>query len=227
VTSIPYENLDVRLGREIRLDLDSVAAKLVDARRGGYCFEMNTLFAAVLEGIGFTVTRHLGRVRMSDNVTPRPATHMVLTVDDHVVDVGFGGAVPLGPVPLGGEATYGPCTWRSSRVRTPEGEDGWQVSLFDMPLFTFTDQPAHPVDYVTPNHFSSTHPMAIFTQFTIVQRWRDDDVQVGLVDRVLKERRTDGTEHDTEIEPADLGEVLREQFDLELPAHDLGALTAL
>jgi N-hydroxyarylamine O-acetyltransferase len=217
----------VRLGREIRLDIDSVVQKLVDDRRGGYCYEQNTLFAAVLEELGFAVTRYLGRVRFSDNVSPRPATHMVLVVDDQVVDVGFGAAVALGPVPIGGDVTYGPCTWSSTRVVTPEGQDAWQVSLFDMTLFTFTDEPAHPVDYVTPNHFSSTHPLSIFTQFTMAQRWRDDDVQIGLVDRVLKERLPDGTSHDTEIDPADLGPVLSEHFGLDLPSQDLVVLSGL
>ena len=223
VEHIPYENLDVRLGREIRLDHDSLVAKLVDQRRGGYCFEHNTLFAAVLEELGYSVTRHLGRVRMTDTETPRPATHMVLIVDGCAVDVGFGSAVPLGPVPLDGEATYSGITWSCRRLRTPEGEDAWCVSLFDMPLFTFTDTLAHPIDYVAPNHLSSTHPNSIFTQFTIVTRWREDGVALALNDRNLKERSATG-EHDTEVDPADLGDVLREQFGLDLPPDDLGAL---
>ncbi|MET0344630.1 MAG: arylamine N-acetyltransferase, partial [Casimicrobiaceae bacterium] len=65
---IPFENLDVLLGRGIRLDLASIQAKLVHARRGGYCFEHATLFAAVLEAIGFTPIRHIACVLM---VTPR------------------------------------------------------------------------------------------------------------------------------------------------------------
>ncbi|HYD10879.1 MAG TPA: arylamine N-acetyltransferase, partial [Acidimicrobiales bacterium] len=214
VCSIPYENLDVRLGREIRLDRDALVAKLVDGGRGGYCYEHNTLFAHVLDELGVPFTRHLGRVRMTDNVSARPATHMVLVVDGCAVDVGFGAAVPLGPVPLGESVTYGPCTWSTTRVTTPEGEAAWQMSLFDMPMFTFTDVVSHPVDYVTPNHFSSTHPMSIFTQLTLVQRWRHDDVQVGLVDGVFKERRPDGTELDVRIDAADLGRVLREDFAL-------------
>ncbi len=110
VSTIPDENLDIHLGREVLLDLDTLGTKMVDGRRGGYCFEQNTLFAGVLEELGHTVTRCLGRVRLSDQVNPRPATHMTLVVEDAVVDVGFGSANPLGPVPLGGQATYGPYT---------------------------------------------------------------------------------------------------------------------
>ena len=53
-THIPFENLDILLDRPILLDLGSLQSKLVDARRGGYCYEHNTLFASVLREIGFT-----------------------------------------------------------------------------------------------------------------------------------------------------------------------------
>ena len=57
VTHIPFENLDVVLGRPIALDLASLQAKLVAGRRGGYCFEQNLLFSAVLRAFGFAVTQ--------------------------------------------------------------------------------------------------------------------------------------------------------------------------
>ncbi|MGH2686128.1 MAG: arylamine N-acetyltransferase family protein [Actinomycetota bacterium] len=224
VRSIPYENLDIHLGRDIRLDVDSLTAKMVDHRRGGYCYEQNTLFAAVLESLGFSVTRYLGRVRLSDAVSPRPATHMALLVDGRLVDVGFGAANPLGPVPLGGEATYGPYTWRTERTVSPEGEDAWMVRLFDMPLYTFTEAPQHPVDYVAPNHFSSTHPLSIFTQATILQRWERGDVQVGLVGLDLTVRRPDGGVEVTRVEPGDLGSVLRDRFLLDLDDDEVAQL---
>src|SRR5437868_6278305 len=56
-THIPFENLEVLLGRPILLDLESLQAQLVRAKRGGYCFQQNGLFAAVLEQLGFKVTR--------------------------------------------------------------------------------------------------------------------------------------------------------------------------
>ncbi|MGH8978445.1 MAG: arylamine N-acetyltransferase family protein [Acidimicrobiia bacterium] len=227
VRSIPYENLSVRLGREIRLDVGSLVAKMVDRRRGGYCFEQNTLCAAVLEGLGFTVTRCLGRVRLGDAVSPRPATHMALLVEDLLVDVGFGAANPLGPVPLDGEATYGPYTWRTERAVSPEGEAVWLVRLFDMPLYTFTDAPQHPVDYVAPNHLSSTHPQSIFTQNTIVQRWDENYTQVGLIGCDLTERLPDGAVEVTTVDPDELGDVLRDRFALDVDDDDVAHLSAL
>jgi N-hydroxyarylamine O-acetyltransferase len=223
--AIPYENVDVQLGREIRLDLENLVAKLVDRRRGGYCYEHNTLFAAALESLGFTVTRCLGRVRFADAVSPRPATHMVLIVDGELVDVGFGSSNPLGPLPLGGEATYGWCTWSTERAVSPEGEDVWLVRLFEMPLYTFTESRQHPVDYIAPNHFSSTHPHSIFTQALIAARWTDDGASLALVGRELTERRP-GRDDVTLIEPADLGAVLRERFLIDLDDDELSQLLA-
>ena len=161
------------------------------------------------------------------DLNPRPATHMtLLRVDGEVVDVGFGSANPLGPVPLDGEATYGTCTWRTTRTRTPEGEDVWLVSLFDMPLYTFTEARQHAVDYVAPNHFSSTHRLSIFTQVAMAQRWTDDDVQVGLVDLQLTERHPDGRTEVTTIAEAAFGDELRLRFGLALDDDEVDRLRA-
>ena len=76
VQAVPFENLDVLLGRGIRIDLESLQNKLVHARRGGYCFEHATLFAAVLEQLGFQPTRHSSRVasRLVDDHWARACT---------------------------------------------------------------------------------------------------------------------------------------------------------
>ena len=68
VRAIPFENLDVLLGRPPRRDLPALRGKLVDSQRGGYCYEHASLCAAELEALGFTVARHSARVVM---VTPR------------------------------------------------------------------------------------------------------------------------------------------------------------
>jgi N-hydroxyarylamine O-acetyltransferase len=102
--AIPFENLDVLAGRPIRLDIEALREKLVDARRGGYCFEHATLFANVLEQLGFRVARHSARVVL---FFPRHAVgrlHMFLTIElsegVFVADPGFGGPAALAPIPL-------------------------------------------------------------------------------------------------------------------------------
>src|SRR5262249_28933984 len=80
--AIPFENIDVIRGLEVRLDLPSIEQKLVREQRGGYCFEQNALFAAVLEQLGFRVTPLAARVRWQiPAAVAMPLTHMVLRVD--------------------------------------------------------------------------------------------------------------------------------------------------
>ncbi len=105
VGAVPFENLDILLGRPIALDLESLQAKLVTARRGGYCFEQNTLFQAALETMGFEVTALAARVRVGATGI-RARTHMLLRVDlpegPFVADVGFGADGPVRSLPLRG-----------------------------------------------------------------------------------------------------------------------------
>jgi N-hydroxyarylamine O-acetyltransferase len=86
---IPYENLDVQLGRPVTLSPDAAFAKIVEAGRGGWCFEMNALLGWALEEIGFHVTRHAGGVMGDENL----GDHLVLVAhldQPYVADAGFG-----------------------------------------------------------------------------------------------------------------------------------------
>lgn len=92
--TIPFENIDVLLGRNIKLDVDSIQTKLVDNKRGGYCFEQNLLFSSVLKEFGFSVVHLAGRIRWSvkSRELPAPRTHLFLLVNlnnqDYIVDCG-------------------------------------------------------------------------------------------------------------------------------------------
>jgi N-hydroxyarylamine O-acetyltransferase len=172
--TIPFENLDIRLGRPIRLDLASLQAKLVNGRRGGYCFEQNTLFAAALETMSFQVTRLAARVRFgATRLLPR--THMLLRVDiggeAYLADVGFGGDGLLGPVPLtpGQPVRQGLWTYRVVEeagllVLQSRRGDGW------LDLYAFSLEPQHPVDFEVANHYTATHSDSIFVRSLTIQR---------------------------------------------------------
>jgi N-hydroxyarylamine O-acetyltransferase len=194
-SAIPFENLDVMLGRTISLDLDHLQAKLVTARRGGYCFEQNALFAAALESLGFEVVRLAARVRMGATVI-RPRTHMLLEVrsgrEPWLADVGFGASGPLYPIRLREREEAGQGAW-TFRVRFENPEfvleskesDGW------LDLYAFTREPQHPVDYETGNHYTSTYPHSPFVQNLIVQKG-------GLESRLILRNRelTEWTQHE-------------------------------
>lgn len=102
--TIPFENLDVLLPREIQLDDQSLEDKLVIARRGGYCFEQNGVFERVLRELGFNVRSLLGRVVLSNPPALPPRTHRLLLVElegeKWIADVGFGGQTLTAPIRL-------------------------------------------------------------------------------------------------------------------------------
>ena len=94
LAAIVFENLDILLGKSIVLDLESLQGKLVKNRRGGYCFEQNTLFRAALETIGFTVTSLAARVRADGTgrtETVRDPDHLLEILGEH-----FGLSFPAG-----------------------------------------------------------------------------------------------------------------------------------
>jgi len=90
--AVPFENLDIHLGVENVLDPEHVFDKIVTRRRGGWCYELNGLFALLLEALGFAVTRYSAAVVLSDPPSPDFA-HLTLRVDldrPWLADVGFG-----------------------------------------------------------------------------------------------------------------------------------------
>jgi N-hydroxyarylamine O-acetyltransferase len=179
LAAIPFENLDVMLGREIRLDLPGLEAKLVAGGRGGYCFEHNTLFKAVLDRIGFRTQILMARVRLgSDEITPR--THMLLRVETEsgalLADVGFGAQGLLRPIPLLPDiihhvpgAAYR--LRKESREWVLEGDVGAD-DFIDYYAFTF--EPQYPVDVEVANHYTATHPASRFRRNTTAQLTRAD-----------------------------------------------------
>lgn len=101
LVAVPFENLDVWAGREVRCDETWTLSKVVERRRGGWCFELNGAFAALLEHLGFRVTRLAATVLLVDP-SPFP-DHLTIRVDldrPWLVDVGFGVGTPRRPLPL-------------------------------------------------------------------------------------------------------------------------------
>jgi N-hydroxyarylamine O-acetyltransferase len=173
-THIPFENLDILLGRPIRLDLASLQAKILAGRRGGYCFEHNRLFWAVLEAMGYAVTPLAARVRLGSSRL-RARTHMLLmvTIDQQplITDVGFGAGGLLHPLPLVANRPVRIYAWQYRLIREgalwvlqTRSETGW----FD--LYAFTLERQYSIDYEVANYYVSTHPASQFTQGLFVQQ---------------------------------------------------------
>jgi N-hydroxyarylamine O-acetyltransferase len=80
MNAVPFENIDVLLGRPIRLDLEALQKKIVIDRRGGYCFEQATLFLAALRALGFDASARTARVILVLTPDAAPRGHMYLAV---------------------------------------------------------------------------------------------------------------------------------------------------
>ena len=228
--SITFENLDIALGRGIRLDPDWLIEKIVVRGRGGYCFEQNALFLGVLRAIGFAARPLLARVWLSapDGETP-PRTHTLNLVQvdgaDYIADVGFGGSfVP--PMPLvADEVAVTPDGIRHRLVRAAghgwmlqrDADSGWERQ------YSFTTEPVWPADLETANHWTSTRPGTRFTTARIVSRAFPDGM-AALTDRILTVRRAGEEQRQAIEDPATYNLVLEELFDLSLGPDEIAGL---
>jgi N-hydroxyarylamine O-acetyltransferase len=235
--SIPFESLDVLAGRPVKLDLDSLAAKLIHRRRGGYCFEQNTLFRAVLDTIGFRTTGLMGRVRRGfPREAIRPRTHMTLLVDfpqpeeghaTWLADVGFGGLTP--PTPLAMVLDLEQATTHEPMRFIAFGSDTLlqaQLNGVWEDIYQIVPGPQAPVDYEVSNWFTATHPASIFRNSVIATRTRHNG-RLALFNRVFTRRPTGGVAEKRMLETAgDYRTVLTEAFNLEVTEADIAAILA-
>jgi N-hydroxyarylamine O-acetyltransferase len=221
MSRIPFENLDVLLHRPVRLDLDGLQEKLVRARRGGYCFEHATLFAAALEQLGFAPVRHTARVVLLAPRTASPRTHMFLTVPlangTFVLDPGFGAQAPTVPVALEDRATAhsdDETHWlvRNGRywvlrVRASEKIiDAWVSTL----------EEENPVDFEMGNHFTSTHPNSPFVN-RILMRALTPGGRVTVMNRDVTIQRENRADCRVLADRPALRALLVEHFGFDLP----------
>lgn len=172
--SIPFENLDILLGRPIRIDSDSVQAKLVQARRGGYCFEQNRLFADALQALGFELQTLIARVRYRAT-TVRARTHMMMLVNIEgqpwLADVGFGSQGLVQPAVLVEAEEQHLGLWRYRLMR----EGGlWLLQVWEgmqwTDVYIFSMEPQIAADYELGNHYTATHPDSRFTTTLVAVR---------------------------------------------------------
>ncbi len=225
VMAIPFEALDVILGRGIDLDPAAVERKLVHGGRGGYCFEQNSHLLHVLTALGFDAVPLSARVRVQRPrwFTP-PRTHMFLRVmldgRPWLADVGIGGlsltsalrfdveneeqATPHEPRRL---ITEGNLRYHQARFA-----DGWHD------VYEFTGEEMPEIDRTVGNWFTSTHPQSHFRDRLMVARATQEG-RVVILNRELAFRDRFGVSRPRQLESHDdLLVALAEHFDLHFPA---------
>jgi len=239
VERIPFENLDVLLGRGIVIEPAAVERKLVASGRGGYCFEQNTLLLHVLEALGYAVTPLSARVRVQRERVPDftpPRTHLLLRVEIEgegeafLADVGVGGFSPTSALRLVPDVPQ--TTPHEPRRLVREGAwDGLELRGPDARLFhqahfagdwhdiyELTLEAMPVIDREVANWYTSTHPASHFRDRLTVARATAGG-RITLLNRELTIRRTDaGAESRLLGSNRELLGALEEHFGLHLPA---------
>ncbi|MFE0824499.1 arylamine N-acetyltransferase [Streptomyces sp. NPDC058794] len=230
--TVPFENLDALGGTAPSLDLADLTAKLVHGRRrGGYCYEHNTLFAAALEALGFRLTRLVARVVVgAERFEDRPRTHMALLVEvpgdptPYLADVGFGAIGSLlEPVPLLADTEFHGAGRRHRLVHAPHRGplEMWVLEAHVTGnwegQYAFTLEPFEPADFEMINWHVATNPRSPFSRRPYAQRLLPSGHLLLDGDRVT-ETRDDGTVTERKLAgEADVRRVLARELGLDVP----------
>lgn len=168
--AVPFENLDIGRGRAIVLDEAQLFEKIVVRRRGGFCYELNGLFAALLRALGFEVTLLSARV-FSDGRFGPEFDQLVLRVRPRdgsgwLADVGFGDCF-VEPLRLEAGEQARPARARAYRLSCASGtwvlEERRDGAAYEA-LYSFTGQPRRLADFAPMCHYQQTRPASHFTQ---------------------------------------------------------------
>jgi N-hydroxyarylamine O-acetyltransferase len=165
--AVPFENLDIHLGVPIVLSVPAFYEKIVTRQRGGFCYELNGLFAWLLGELGFRVTLLSARVTSSQGLSP-DFDHLLLLLvleDRWIADVGFGDSSlePLRPGLESGEGgdryaiSNESATWTMQRHRNGVWE----------PQYTFSLAPRRLDEFAERCRFQQVSPESHFTHSTI------------------------------------------------------------
>ena len=225
VLAVPFENLDVQLGRPVTTDVEDAYRKIVTDRRGGWCYEQNGLFGWALAQLGFDVTRVAAAVMRADRGEVSAANHLALLVrstdtdETWLADVGFGGSL-IEPIRLEADE-YLQAPYRLGLRLLDDGH--WQ--FWEDPgngEFSYDFRPEAASEDALSRRcaFLQTDPESSFV-LNLVAQIRAPGRHTALRGRVLTRLGSTG-EHVTTLRSADqLVQVLANEFGLEVP--EIGA----
>jgi N-hydroxyarylamine O-acetyltransferase len=223
--AFPFENLTTLSGEPVLIDLPSIEQKVLYDGRGGYCYELNNLFLALLQELGFDVRGITGRVVMGQPEgawTARTHRLSLVTLNGvrYITDVGFGGMVPTAPLMLDTEAEQ---LTPHEPYRIERHEDGYtlraNVGGEWRAMYIFDLQRQENIDYAVGNWYVSTHPESSFAKQLMVARtgegWRrtlnNGNFAIHRVGRESERRQV--------MDVDELIGLLKDEFGIRVPEH--------
>lgn len=223
--AIPFEDIAPYLGQTPDLSANAIFDKTIHQKRGGYCFELNSLLHDALSALGFDVRRSMARVRRTSPLGG-PRSHLLLQVHINgtrwLADAGFGGPSALIPLQID-TATPQPAPNGSYRLRNDPvtGEkvldrlsaDGWTA------LYAFDDAWVGDMDIAGANYLCANWSEMPFPNHLMLAGF-DGDTRIGLFDRALSELTADGETRRDLTDVADLSQLLS-RLDLALDTNTL------
>ena len=223
MNAVAFENIDPLLGIVPNVSLEGIFDKIVERGRGGYCFELNTLFGAALREAGFDAKRVMARVR---NGAPQGAnrSHLawIVSVDgeEWLADTGFGGSGTSIPLPLASREVQQAPTGRyrftedataGELVLERETPDGWYS------LFGFDRVPVRDADIEAANFVTARWEKAPFPSNLMLSRHTQEG-RVSLLNTALRTESADGVTKRTIGSPEEMQAVLAGDFALPVDA---------
>ncbi|MGW3241756.1 arylamine N-acetyltransferase family protein [Streptomyces sp. NPDC001070] len=216
--AVPFENLSIHLGEGVSLDPDALRNKIVSARRGGFCYELNGAFGALLAALGYDVT-HCAARTINGGRLGIPFDHMALHVRTGdgatlLADVGFGRHAhhPLRLTPDTDQSDPGG-VFRF----TPAPHGDLDLHHDGVPVFRLEPRPRDLADFEVGSWYQQTSPKSHFTQSLVCSRLTEDGGRLTLSGRTLITTAPDGTRLE---EPLDTDDVVlsayRDSFGLAL-----------
>ena len=217
--SVPFENLDIALGRKIACDESAFIRKIVEGRRGGFCYELNGAFASLLRAVGFQVTLLSARVPRDDGGMSPEFDHLALRVDldnPWLADVGFGDSF-LEPLEL--------------QLGAEQAQDGWRYRVLDCgnslfveradrdavwkPQYSFTLTPRRLDDFADMCHYHQTSPESPFTRKSVCSMATPDG-RITVAGLKLISSRNGSREERLLVSDAEWRSALRDYFNVVL-----------
>lgn len=224
--NIPFENLDIIVGRKILLDHQHLFDKVILKERGGYCFELNILYAELLKWVGFSPKPVLGRVWLSNPKGTPPRNHLAHLVElngkTYVTDVGFGGLITRFPLDIN---ISSPINDKDGLVRVIPFTDGQlmiqrKTDKGWMNQYSFDNMDISPEDIAISNYYMSTHPDSHLIYHRIVGR-NTTDGRLGLFNNKLTTRKGIIRDHSRRIKfGQEWIDTIQNQFSLTLDFTD-------